>query len=484
MKGQMKVSFVFLLLAGAAVEMVVGITCKGFPGYCSESFPGQTCVVVCSKGRPNVPLCQEDGTWTDIPRCIEHDPGNEIQIPGLCPGISGYCSEGYLNQRCTFDCPVGRDIDSVCTQDGTWEPYPTCAGDLREVQDGCNPCPGPFGGDRNRTAEAILGTGPSARRKPKDQSTQDRIERPTFAGNQVFGPIPQKPTATQKPSLAAQRPQFTNQVVAPSTTSFNQRPISTPPQRNTFTSFSQQRPTTFTQQTTAQQRPVQRPAFTQGAQRPTFTQKTIVQRPGFSQTSVRRPGFSQTSVSRPGFNSQTTSVVGNRGSSSSSGSFGSDDVLVITGTSSQSTTRNQPSSRPAPPTTRRPPPPPPTRRPPVQQQQPRRIEPAAARPRPAARTPVPPPPQPVRPQSSGSQAQQSRPVSLFEEDDPSVPTIGGNTDDFFGAFQAVNLQGPAPPPPGPAPALPSFPAIPVSDRSGGIPRPPPDQFGPFNQVIL
>ena len=44
--------------AGAAVEMVVGITCKGFPGYCSESFPGQTCVVVCSKGRPNVPLCQ------------------------------------------------------------------------------------------------------------------------------------------------------------------------------------------------------------------------------------------------------------------------------------------------------------------------------------------------------------------------------------------------------------------------------------------
>ena len=33
-------------------------TCPGFPGYCSESFPGQTCVVVCSKGRNNVPLCQ------------------------------------------------------------------------------------------------------------------------------------------------------------------------------------------------------------------------------------------------------------------------------------------------------------------------------------------------------------------------------------------------------------------------------------------
>lgn len=33
-------------------------TCPGFPGYCSESFPGQTCIVVCSRGRPNVPLCQ------------------------------------------------------------------------------------------------------------------------------------------------------------------------------------------------------------------------------------------------------------------------------------------------------------------------------------------------------------------------------------------------------------------------------------------
>ena len=68
----------------------------------------------------------------------------EIQIPGLCPGIAGYCSEGYKDERCTFNCPVGPDIDSVCTQDGTWFPYPTCAGDLRETQDGCNPCPGKY----------------------------------------------------------------------------------------------------------------------------------------------------------------------------------------------------------------------------------------------------------------------------------------------------------------------------------------------------
>merc|ERR1711892_1660685 len=35
-----------------------------------------------------------------------------------------------------------------------WDPYPTCEGDVRETKDGCDPCPGPFGGPRNRTAEA------------------------------------------------------------------------------------------------------------------------------------------------------------------------------------------------------------------------------------------------------------------------------------------------------------------------------------------
>ena len=41
-----------------SVQFSSAKTCPGFPGYCSESFPGQTCVVVCSTGRNNVPLCQ------------------------------------------------------------------------------------------------------------------------------------------------------------------------------------------------------------------------------------------------------------------------------------------------------------------------------------------------------------------------------------------------------------------------------------------
>ncbi len=76
-------------------------------------------------------MIQSDGTWTDVPRCIEHDPGEEEQIPGVCPGIAGYCSEGYLGQSCSFPCKRGPPIESVCTIDGTWEPYPTCLGDLR-----------------------------------------------------------------------------------------------------------------------------------------------------------------------------------------------------------------------------------------------------------------------------------------------------------------------------------------------------------------
>merc|ERR1712203_1244758 len=135
-------------------EEVAIVTCPGFPGYCSESYVGNTCTVVCARGRNNVPQCQADGTWTDIPRCIEHDPGIEEQKTDFCPGVPGYCSLDLPGGLCTFECPIGPSIRSTCSPDGTWEPYPTCQDDPRETQDGCNPCPGPNGGPRNRTAEA------------------------------------------------------------------------------------------------------------------------------------------------------------------------------------------------------------------------------------------------------------------------------------------------------------------------------------------
>merc|ERR1712130_13513 len=130
------------------------VTCPGFPGYCSESYVGDTCTVVCSRGRNNVPQCQEDGTWTDVPRCIEHEPGIEEQLTGVCPGIPGYCSLDLPGALCEFACPIGAPIRSECTEDGTWEPYPTCEGDPRETQDGCDPCPGPNGAPRNRTLDS------------------------------------------------------------------------------------------------------------------------------------------------------------------------------------------------------------------------------------------------------------------------------------------------------------------------------------------
>ena len=48
-----------VLLLSSLLSTAAGLTtCPGFPGFCSESFPGQTCNVVCSVGRNNVPLCQ------------------------------------------------------------------------------------------------------------------------------------------------------------------------------------------------------------------------------------------------------------------------------------------------------------------------------------------------------------------------------------------------------------------------------------------
>jgi len=257
-------------------------TCPGFPGYCSESFPGQTCNVVCSFGRNNVPLCQDDGTWTDIPRCIEHEPGVDEQIPGLCPGISGYCSQGFLNQRCSFDCPTGADINSICSSDGTWQPYPTCEGDLRETRDGCDGCPGPVGNLRNRTAEAILAqSGPTPSRKPNNRIPKEgsidggRKQIPSFAGNIKFGPIEQEATLERvnpenqfivgTDGRIQQRPQ---QQPRPQPQQQRPRPQpQQPPRQNFQTNFNSNQPPRQQQprqQQPRQQPPRQQPQFQQG----------------------------------------------------------------------------------------------------------------------------------------------------------------------------------------------------------------------------
>ena len=56
------------------------------------------------------PNPQADGTWTDIPRCIEHDPGIEEQKTDFCPGVPGYCSLDLPGGLCTFECPIGPTI--------------------------------------------------------------------------------------------------------------------------------------------------------------------------------------------------------------------------------------------------------------------------------------------------------------------------------------------------------------------------------------
>ena len=54
------------------------VTCPGFAGYCSESYPGDTCLVVCAFGRNNVPVCQVSVARHPVPTisvCRRTGPG-------------------------------------------------------------------------------------------------------------------------------------------------------------------------------------------------------------------------------------------------------------------------------------------------------------------------------------------------------------------------------------------------------------------------
>merc|ERR1712038_868799 len=295
---------IFLVMAHSTYMVLVSTllplahslqTCPGIPGFCSESFPGQTCNVVCDFGRNNVPLCQDDGTWTDIPRCVEHDPGVEEQIPGVCPSIPGYCAQGFLNTRCKFDCVTGADIDSICTQDGTWAPYPTCEGDLRETRDGCDGCPGPAGGSRNRTAEAILNSNIiSDRRVPKVIGNDGgRKNIPSFAGNINIGRIN---TPTKSPSQARPVPRITpapRRTPAPTAPRTTPAPRPAPARRPTPAPRPQQNIQNFQtnfdpraqQQFAEQPRRQPQPTFDQQPQRQ-FAQQPQQQ---FAQQPLRQP---------------------------------------------------------------------------------------------------------------------------------------------------------------------------------------------------
>lgn len=183
-------------------------TCPGVAGYCSEGYVGDTCIFVCAFGRPNVPVCESNGQWTDQPRCIEHEPGVEYQISGTCLGIPGYCSLDVTGGLCEFDCLTGPDIRSFCTSDGTWEPYPICEGDIRETRDGCDPCPGPFGGARNRTLESGNQPSQPAGRPNRRNNNNNNINNGPIQGFQpvskssptVIQPSRQTPFTPQQPS--------------------------------------------------------------------------------------------------------------------------------------------------------------------------------------------------------------------------------------------------------------------------------------------
>ena len=101
-------ALILVLLLPALPALVMGnpaitrqerqvLTCPGFPGYCSESYPGDTCLVVCAFGRNNVPECQDDGTWTDVPRwCRDVSSGEEFCVKQSDIGFE----MGIINTYC------------------------------------------------------------------------------------------------------------------------------------------------------------------------------------------------------------------------------------------------------------------------------------------------------------------------------------------------------------------------------------------------
>merc|ERR1719360_260633 len=172
---------------------------------------------------------------------------------GTCPSIPGYCAQGFLNTRCRFDCVTGQDIDSLCSVDGTWDPYPTCQGDLRETRDGCDGCPGSIGGKRNRTAEAILSRNTASdRRVPKIISNSgDRKTVPSFAGNINIGRI-NEPSSNDRRFGGQQRPAPAVQQTTTSRPSFNS--FQSQPRRPE-NQFAQQQPRRQQQQSQFVQQP-------------------------------------------------------------------------------------------------------------------------------------------------------------------------------------------------------------------------------------
>ena len=280
----------------------------------------------------------------------------------MCPGIPGYCSEAFLGQACNFDCSYGPNIRSTCGPDGTWEPYPTCQGDLRETQDGCNGCPGANGRARNRTAEAILGIEPVNQARPQDFG--DRRVRPSFAGNVAFGPTQvttprPAPRTTPRPAppRTTARPAFVPNLAAAglrtTVTPRQQQPRRFDPRRpaqnqipQTKARIPQQQPripqqqqpripqqqqSIFNQQQPRfpQQQPAQNPRVSQlpqqqFAQNPRIPPQQNVQNPRLPQQTAQAPRQQPTRQGSGGFSQQQLSIIRNGISRLNSfGGFGS-----------------------------------------------------------------------------------------------------------------------------------------------------------------
>ena len=129
-------------------------------GQC-KNFAGSECYIKCHSGytlsNSGQILCQLNQTWTSpIPSCVKKESRTLVcpVLPPLKNGRSyGYCSPGQVNQKCTFQCNSGYNLNGnsilKCNPNGTWsgfQPFCTFSGCPRlsmatnAIQSGsCNP---------------------------------------------------------------------------------------------------------------------------------------------------------------------------------------------------------------------------------------------------------------------------------------------------------------------------------------------------------
>ncbi len=175
-------------------------------------------------------------------------------------------------------------------------PFPSCVDDVRETQDGCNPCDGPKGKPRNRPLETLLGLSPAQpAAKPIFPRRSDLLGKtvPTFAGEQTFGP-----TLARKERQHGGRPTIRYSYTAPSQSTYfirhnsNSRQPPQPRKRNLVVATHPEEVVAAAVRRREQAQGRGRPAVAAADPTPTIEEIILDSPPPLAARKTSSPGFS------------------------------------------------------------------------------------------------------------------------------------------------------------------------------------------------